>query len=220
MKRYIQLSQNAHQSDLVIWPESVLGNYGLNIQDKELDQIKTLLKYHKNVIFGATLHHTIPHNTSVLLSDKIQHVEKRHYVPLAEEAYPFWLSRWMRSFHLPVSRYEFPVKTETPTMTIYKDGIKFTLGVLICYDAAYSIYEPIDKAIDFYVIQSESVWFSSYVAQHQQLSIARTLASLSHKPVLHVANAGNLAFIDKHGSIFNSTNTAKNTTLTSNIEIP
>lgn len=199
LDNYLIFSSSAKKSDLIIWPENVIGSDLSSIDTSHIHKINTLLERHKNIIFGATYLTSRPHNISVLMNKNIDYIEKSHHVPFAEDRYPTILVKIVEFLSVRLSPYNLPHHKNQAFFTIIKDKYNINTQPLICYDTAYHIYEKPDHNIDLYVIQSENVWFDSPWANKQQLMNAQMIANNSKKPVIYAVNAGNIGFISDNG---------------------
>ena len=201
LEQYINESSHLPAGDIIVWPETIIGNNFADVKSEHIRKIAQLKKLHHNIFFGATIFQNKPYNLSIHIGKTINHNEKKHHVPLSEENYPKVVSGAAKALGINVSPYSFDKHNKLQHFKISKDQHSINVASLICYDSAYEIYKPQNLSTDLFIIQSENIWFHSSWAEKQQLLTARTIAMINKKPLIYSVNGSRSGFIHHDGMV-------------------
>ena len=199
--RYLKLSEDHLDTDLVIWPETAIPTYFSRVEDSFIREIEQLADT-RGVDFLTGIFTVDPrtkgvHNAVVTLGEERYFYQKRHLVPFGEYiplrgVVPF-LERYIQIPMVDMSSGE-----GQPLVRLKG----YPAGVSICYEIVYGdeIIEALPEA-RFLVNVSNDAWFGDSFAPHQHLEIARSRAIETGRYLLRATNTGISAVIDPRGSI-------------------
>jgi apolipoprotein N-acyltransferase len=206
LERYVGLTKEHADSDLVIWPETAIPAF---YDQVETDFITPLREEMRDM--GISLVTGIPvldrsqwnyYNAVISLEKPGRFYYKVHLVPFGEYL-PLrgWLSGVL-SF-LPVPQADFSSgDLDQPLL----EAAGFPFGASICYEIAFGeeMIHTLPEAA-FLVNISNDAWFGDSLAPHQHLEMARMRARETERFLLRATNTGISAIIDADGQIITRT---------------
>ena len=206
VERYMQMTRENWQSDLIIWPETAIPGEFNQFTDVVLKpmQAEALANNTKLVVGGF---HQTPdgrfENSVMVLGDNTATPDmyaKRHLVPLGEYIpllqYLRWLERWMSIPYDNLSRGE-------------GDGLvnigEYQAQVSICYEDAFGeeMIQDLPTA-DFLINVTNDGWFSGSLQPYQHMQIARLRALETGRYLLRATNTGVSGIVDHKGKIIST----------------
>ncbi len=200
---FLEKSNEAYESDLIIWPETALAYASEHLEDSKFwDFLKShpadfligILDYSQESFDKAA------YNSVFGVSEEIQVYRKTHLVPFGEYVPARWLFEMLGDLvSLPDDFTSFTDAQKPIEVAGYKAGVS------ICFEDAFpsEVLKMLPDA-SFLVNLSEDVWFGRFVAPDQQLQMSRMRAKESGRPMLRVANKGLSASVDSKGRIIDS----------------
>ncbi|KAA3620299.1 MAG: apolipoprotein N-acyltransferase [Proteobacteria bacterium] len=199
-RRYLELSRQAGDVDVIIWPESPLPFF--------VDQMgagfhRALERLPATVLSGFLERRPrrngyTYHNSAILFGDPIQEYRKTHLVPFGEYTPLPWL------FEPIVAYFNVPMSVLTPwrepQSPVSLAG--HTVGISICYEDAFpGDIRRFAADSNLLVNISEDAWFGDSLAPYQRLQMARMRAIETGRPMLRASNTGLAAAIDHRGRV-------------------
>lgn len=199
--RYVDLSKNHWDSQIIIWPESALPIAMQSVEDLLNNIDATAKKHHTTFITGIPV--KVPdedtyYNAVVALGDGHGYYLKRRLVPFGEYV-PFdkLLHHMLDILNIPMSNFVPGKNTPEPLQV----G-KLKISAFICYEIAFpELVVSRDKNINMLLTVSNDAWFGDSIAQPQHLEMAQMRALEMQRPILFVSNDGITAVIDANGNI-------------------
>jgi len=202
--RYLTVSQQNRDADLIIWPETSIPVLYKDISYYIPHFIRQLayerVKYKTDFLIGMPFGdlHNEYFNSVLNLSDSSQLYFKRHLVPFGE--YIPLQSLFDQLFHF----FDVPLTTFTAgnAKQTLLHAAGQTLGVTICYESAFTelVRSSLPNAT-LLVNVSNDAWFGYSIAPFQHLQIARMRALENGRYLLRATNTGISAIIDDKGKI-------------------
>lgn len=200
LDRYLTLTSEHWDSDLIIWPEAavpIAAQYATDFLAYIAEQAK---QHHTRVLLGIPEEADKVHyyNALYILGEGQAHYYKRQLVPFGEYLpFPKQLE-WL------INYWQIPLSTMLPGQltqsTLQANG--FNIAPFICYEIAYAyLVEKIPPKTDFLVIVSNDAWFGESFAPAQHLQIAQFRALTTGRPAVVSTNNGVTAIIDEHGTV-------------------
>jgi apolipoprotein N-acyltransferase len=211
---HLSLEPDAHNPDLLIWPEAPAP---FSFQDTQFAKLASSLAIRFGYPFlsgeiewrqppGASspqAHHLlIPYNSAVLIDAHGQNVftyDKIHLVPFGEyEPFPL-IHRVVQSVSSEVGGFAKGAKYSVAHLP---GGS--SLSAFICYEAIFpgEIRHFAANGAELFVNISNDGWFGHSAAAEQHLRIARVRAVENRRWMLRVTNSGLTASVDPYGRIF------------------
>jgi apolipoprotein N-acyltransferase len=195
LDRYLALTRQHWDADLIVWPETALPGY-LHHFETYIRRLEQEARSHgADVLLGApTLDGNTrrAYNSIVAVGSNPGLYHKRHLVPFGEYLPLEALLRGIvELFRFPLSSFSVGAD-EQPTMLAAGQR----LGVSICYEAAFAreIRQALPEAT-LLVNISNDAWFGDSLAAHQNLQIARMRARETGRFLLRATNTGISAVI-------------------------
>lgn len=221
-ERYLHLSQEYRDQDLVVWPEVAIPAFQNQLPSafwRELNHEAT--QYQTDFLYG-TLERTqradgSSHYYNVVrsIAPRPQTYHKRHLVPFGEYLpYPV-LTQWlMGALNIPMSDFS-PWTGDDGVMRVAGQAV----AVSICYEDAFpeEIIRLLPEA-SLLVNVSEDAWFGRSLGPLQRLQMARMRALETGRFLLRVANTGVTAIIDHRGEIVARTEQFKTVVLSGAVQ--
>ena len=199
IQRYLDLTQEYWEKDLIIWPETALPIFPENVPNiiemlsqKGSDTSTVLL-------IGAPTKGVTGEkyfNSILQLGSSSDSYSKRKLVPYGEY---FPGKNYFRFFH----KYFLIPMSDLSSGDFLKNSLSVKgreVGILICYEVAFTdiAFSSLPKS-HFLVNVSNDAWFGNSIAPFQHLQIARVRALESGRPILRATNDGLTALIDHKG---------------------
>ncbi len=212
LEHFIRLSDEAHQADLIVWPETALAYTAEQLRDTQF--FDYLRRHPSDFLFGVLEYRQGDITDSVSnsvygVAGDIEAYRKSHLVPFGEYV-PLRsvFSLFGDSIHLPDDMAAF----KGAQQPIRVAG--FDAGVSICFEIAFAgeVLKMLPEA-SFLVNVSEDAWFGTRIAPYQQLQMVRMRAMETGRPVLRAANRGISAAVDSKGRVIDMLRQADGTVL-------
>lgn len=202
LDRYVELTREHLDSDLVIWPETAVPAFYDQVEADFLDPLREQLRSR-----GVSLVTGIPvlersdwdyYNAVISLDEPGAFYYKVHLVPFGEYLpLRHWLAGAL-SF-LPVPQADFTAgRLDQPLL----QAAGYPVGASICYEIAFGeeLIHTLPQAA-FLINISNDAWFGDSLAPHQHEEMARMRARETERYVLRATNTGISAIIDAEGKI-------------------
>jgi apolipoprotein N-acyltransferase len=202
LRTYVELSRQAADNDLTIWPETAIPAF---YEDVEEDFIQFLMEQANRTrtdyligIPAGSWDTGIFYNAVVGLGSDHGFYYKRRLVPFGEY---LPLRSLLDFFHdwvdIPMADFT-PGAEDQPPLLLAGHPI----AVSICFEVAFG--REIRKGlpeVQLLVNVSNDAWFGDSLAPHQHLEIARMRALEAGRPMARATNTGISALIDARGRI-------------------
>lgn len=231
VQTYIDLSKQAPDADMVIWPETA---YPFVFPMKERDAAslsgrfwanelrKFVAKSNQALLFGAyTRSKNKEYNSAVLIDERgfpLSRFAKKHllvfgeYMPLGET---FPAIKKLNPMLGDFGRGPGPVPQKWPAQNLL-------IGTNICYEELYSDFmrDLANNGAHFYLNLTKDSWFgdTSEPLHHLQLSIWRSIENA--KPLVRSTNTGYTAYVDHLGRVTKRSKLFEQTVLQENVLVP
>ena len=201
LDKYISLSKQGEQSDLVIWPEAAAPLLLSKLPDDFWQRIKRT--NNSATMFGIVERDSSTNKiyNSVVSADSNNNLSgyrKVQLVPFGEFLPLKFMLEWLLDY-LQIPMSDFSAYAE-PQQPIDVNGVK--IGVSICYEDAFAnvIRASLPQA-NILVNVSEDAWFGNSLAPHQRLQMAQMRAIENGRTLVRVSNTGLSSIIDHTGKI-------------------
>ena len=204
MRRYLELSQENRDADIIIWPETAIPLFYSELQKYLPEFSKALVAEHLNYktdfLIGIPVQKPDGRyfNSVASIGKEPGLYYKQHLVPFGEYI-PFQIvfGNLLKLLNVPMSEFSAGNGEET---TLKSAGQ--VIGVSICYEDAFGeLVRNGLPAARLLVNVSNDAWFGDSVAPHQHLEIARMRALETGRYLLRATNTGISAVIDAKGKI-------------------
>jgi len=201
-ERYLDMTGDHADADLIVWPEAALPALADEIEDTLLAPLQSWAREKDATVLLGILFREQPgerYFTSLLsLNGGRDRYDKRHLVPFGEY-FPFGFL-WKDALRgLATLSEDFtPGSAEKPLL----HAGKWILGGSICYEILFG--EEVRQALPeahLLVNVSNDGWFGDSLGPHQHLEIARMRALENGRELLRATNTGITAVIDPAGRI-------------------
>jgi len=199
---YQNLTRQALDADLVVWPESAAPVLANNILPYYESLMREASQHGSALVVGTIREEHGDYFNSVLALDmrigKAGWYDKHHLVPFAEFfPVPGFVRSWLRLMNLPYSDFTRGAAHQEPLQAA---GQKISASV--CYEDAYgSTQLPALRTATMLVNVTNDAWFGHSTARYQHLQITRMRAMEAARPMVRAANNGVSAVIDDRGAI-------------------
>lgn len=203
MNKYLQLSQNHFDADIIVWPETAIPTYYTLVKEtfiKKLKEISNTRDVEFLVgVFTSNQNNVEVYNSVMALGKELSFYQKQHLVPFGEYI-PF---RGLVSFlenYIQIPMADLTNGEGSPLVKLRGHAV----GTSICYEAVYGneIIEAMPQA-KFLINVSNDAWFGDSFAPHQHLEITRSRAIETGRYLLRATNTGISAIISPDGTIVN-----------------
>ena len=201
LERYLRLTREHRDADLVIWPETALPDFYQRLDDFVQVLDAEAVAHRNRVLFGVPwleVSEGRVFNAVVLRGVDTGTYDKRHLVPFGEYL-PF------RAVLLPVTRAlgvpspDFtPGSARQPLLTVAGHPVSLS----VCYEIAFArqITEDLPEA-RWLITLSNDAWFGASIGPAQHLQIARARAVETGRYLARSTNTGISALVAPDGSI-------------------
>lgn len=201
IQRYLQLSQDHYDADIIIWPETAVPLFHHEVPKYVPDFFDKLSKK-PGPDFLIGIPELKPngkyYNSVASIGSQPGFYYKHHLVPFGEYI-PFQaiIGNLLKFIDVPMSEFS-PGKERQSNLLSAGQPI----GVSICYEDAFGqlIRNSLPSA-RLLVNVSNDAWFGDSIAPHQHLEIARMRALEGGRYLLRATNTGISAVIDAQGNI-------------------
>ena len=203
VERYMKMTRENWDSDLIVWPETAIPGRFADFKDLVLKPMQQeTLENNTNLLIGGfreTDSDQVENSALVLgkSSTAVDFYSKRHLVPLGEYIplldYFRWLDRWI---NIPFNNLS--QGTDDGLLPIGK----YQAQISICYEDAFGeeIIDDLPEA-DYLVNVTNDGWFSHTLQPYQHMQIARFRALESGRYLLRSTNTGLSGIIDHNGKV-------------------
>lgn len=201
VKRYLRLTLENEQRDLIVWPETALPVYRHQAEELLADLDADLRKHDAAALIGTPTMDADGkryYNSVLTLGDGQGLYHKRHLVPFGEYLPLDALLRGLINFFsLPMSDFSAGAQHQ-PLLRV--KGIP--VAPSICYEVAYpeEVRDWLPEA-QLLVSVSNDAWFGRSIGPFQHLQIAQMRALETGRYLLRATNTGLTAIIDEHGAL-------------------
>jgi apolipoprotein N-acyltransferase len=204
MRRYLKLSQENRDADIIIWPETAIPLFYNDLKIYMPYFLETLAAEHHN--YDTDFLIGIPmlkadgryFNSVVSIGKEPGVYYKQHLVPFGEYIpLQIILGNLLKLLNVPMSEFSAGNGEQT---TLKSAGQ--VIGVSICYEDAFG--ELVRKglpAASLLVNVSNDAWFGESIAPYQHLEMARMRALETGRYLLRATNTGISAVINAKGKI-------------------
>jgi len=204
MLRYLFLSQQNRDADMIIWPETAVPVFYSEIPEYAPNFMERLIaeqvNHQTDFLIGIPVRNADGRyfNSVVSISKQPGFYYKHHLVPFGEYI-PFssLFGKLLKLLDVPLSEF-----SAGPAQQSNLHAAGEAVGVSICYEIAYGelIRNSLPSAT-LLVNVSNDAWFGDSIAPHQHLQIARMRALENGRYLLRATNTGISAVIDSKGEI-------------------
>jgi apolipoprotein N-acyltransferase len=215
MQKYLDLSSEHWNADLIIWPEAAIPKLEIAataflefVDDKAAETNTALItgivdvNYNTEKIYNNLIslgNDELSQNTIPYAYGHKNRFAKHHLLPIGEFV-PFEsiLRTLAPIFDLPMSSF---TRGSYVQANLLANGIK--LAPAICFEIAFpnQIRANLNDDTDAIITVSNDAWFGNSHGPHQHLEIAQMRAKEFGLPVLRSTNTGVTAFVDHKGMI-------------------
>ncbi len=196
---YRDLSRQAADSDLIIWPETAVPDFKHRVSSYLQALQSSTQEKGNDILLGLFVRNPETRryfNSVQSVNGGVYH--KRHLVPLGEYIpLRFLISFFKRWVDIPMSDIEAGAEKQ-PLLRAAGQP----LGLSICFEDAFSrdVRHDLPEAT-LLVNVSNDAWFENSHEPHQHHAIARMRALESGRYMLRATNTGVSAVIDNHGEV-------------------
>ena len=204
LQRYVALSLDEKQADLIVWPETAAPFYVDELAARVFPTLQAAARERGQTFVlgaierrGATPQAQV-FNSVVVIAPAIGLYRKQHLVPFGEFLPLRPLLGWLLDYlHIPMSDFS---RWQAPQPALPAGSQR--LGISVCYEDAFG--EEVIQALPAATVLvnvSEDAWFGDSLAPHQHLEIARMRARETRRPLLRATNTGVSAIIAGDGRV-------------------
>ncbi|MFV2056101.1 MAG: apolipoprotein N-acyltransferase [Thiohalomonadales bacterium] len=219
IQRYLQMTRENWDSDIVIWPETALPMYFHNARRLLSDLQDEAAQHNTSILLGLPVldqsNSEIYYNSVVSLSDDFKLYHKNHLVPFGEFI-PFksLLGGLIQFMDVPMADFS----RGGPNQELLR-AAGYAIGISICYEDVFGeeVIRGLPEA-SLLVNVSNDAWFGDSLAPHQHLQMARFRARESGRPMLRATNNGISALVDSRGKILKVSKQFVITTITGDVQ--
>lgn len=199
-QRYLDLSRDIEEVDLIVWPESPLPFFIDQMGARFYDEVVALSA---PLLSGFLERRPRPdgfdyYNSAVYFGLPAQTYRKQHLVPFGEYTpLAALFEPLVAFFDVPMSVLS-PWRGEQAPMTIAGRAA----AVSICYEDAFPAdIRPLARQAQFLVNITEDAWFGDSLASAQRLQMARMRSIETARPMFRASNTGLATLIDHRGVV-------------------
>lgn len=239
ISRYMELTRQNFDADLIIWPEAAMPAVEAWLEDYLHSVDKEALRQNSAIITGIISRTTSIeseqvsqnyYNALITLGqhDEVEQREARYtenhsnryykhqllpigeFVPFAQLLRPL-----APLFNLPMSSF---VRGDAVQANLSAKGIKLTAA--ICYEIAFSqlVRQNLTPDTDMILTVSNDAWFGRSIGPHQHMQLAQMRAIELGRPVIRVTNTGITAIVNPQGIITDRLNQFEEGVLRANVK--
>lgn len=198
---YQQLTEQHWDADIIIWPESAIPAYLVQVKEHYLDPLSTKAKAHNtDVIVGLpSLGMNKEHyNTVLTLGKKEGRYHKNHLLPFGE----YLPLQPLSGFVLKLLNVQLGRFTSGGFDQDLLQAGGYPFATSICYEDAFAneALHTLPKAA-FLVNVTNDAWFGDSIEPYQHMQIAQMRALETGRYMLRVTNTGVTAIVSPEGLI-------------------
>jgi len=223
LNKYLTLSREARDADLIVWPEGAVPQYLQYVDDTFIQQLRNEARlFNTEFLFGVLevdkLGNGVYYNSAARIGAKgvpIATYRKSHLVPFGEYPPLDPLFRWlMQSMHIPMANFSPGSRKQGP-MTLAGEPA----AISICYENLFGsqMIHMFPRA-RYLVNISENAWYGNSLAPHQLVEMAQMRSLEFGRPGIRADNSGPSVIIDANGHIRARTEQFVSTVLTASIQ--
>ena len=201
LERYLRLTREHWDADLIVWPESALPGLRDSF-DGFVDGLgKEARANNSHVVFGVPVLDRGSlelFNSVFIVGGREMVYHKRHLVPFGEYLPLDALMRPVtEALGLPVADFN-----PGPQVQPLLEAAGLKLGVSVCYEIAFGneIVKALPEA-EVLVTVSNDAWFGTTIGPHQHMQMARARALETGRYLLRATNTGITAIVAPDGAI-------------------
>ena len=202
LDHYVNLTAQAWDSRLIIWPEVAIPELYHRVADDYLAAIDQHARTAGKTLLVGVMEQQNPtaplYNMVVALGADQGRYYKRHLVPFGEYfPVPEFMMDFINVYGLDYSDFAHGPKVQDP---IVVGGEQ--IGLSICFEDVFGreIAEPLPQA-SLLVNMTNDAWFNDSTAPPQHLQIARMRTLETGRQLIRVANTGITTLIDYDGAL-------------------
>ncbi len=201
LERYLRLTREHWDADLIVWPESALPGLRRNFDGFIDDLAAEARANNSHVVFGVPVldpESLELFNSVFVVGGREMVYHKRHLVPFGEYLHLGTLIRPVtEALGLPVADFN-----PGPDVQPLLEAAGHRLGVSVCYEITFGneIVKALPEA-DVLVTVSNDAWFGTTIGPHQHMQIARARALETGRYLLRATNTGITAIVAPDGAI-------------------
>ena len=201
LSRYREMTLQASDADLILWPEVALTQPYHELKQPYLDPMAQQLAPRGATLLAGVLIRSEDggyYNSIIATGASEGRYDKRHLVPFGEYfPIPDWLRPLMDVLGTPYSDLLFGAPEQTP---ISVKGQRIGMG--ICFEDVFADEYRRDAADSgLMVVATNDAWFGHSGAAAQHLAMARMRALETGRAVLRASNTGVSAIIGPNGEL-------------------
>ncbi len=204
MQRYLKLSQENRDADIIIWPETAIPMFYQELQQYFPEFSKALvgehLNYKTDFLIGIPVQKADGSyfNSVASIGKEPGIYYKQHLVPFGEYI-PLQIifGKLFKFLNVPMSEFSAGNGEQTTLKSARQ-----VIGISICYEDAFG--ELVRKGLPaarLLVNVSNDAWFGESIAPYQHLEMARMRALETGRYLLRATNTGISAVINAKGKI-------------------
>jgi apolipoprotein N-acyltransferase len=205
LERYLRLTREHWDADLIVWPESALPGLRSNFDGYIGDLAREAQANNSYVVFGVP----VLDRDSLELFNSVFVVgqgngngemvyQKRHLAPFGEYLPLDALLRPVtEALGLPVADFN-----PGPDVQPLLEAAGYRLGVSVCYEIAFGneVVKALPEA-QLLVTVSNDAWFGTSIGPHQHMQMARARALETGRYLLRATNTGITAIVAPDGAV-------------------
>jgi apolipoprotein N-acyltransferase len=200
IERYLQLSQEHYDADLIIWPETAIPIFYHDATEFLQRLAARHIAYGTHFLIGVPVMNNegAYFNGVASIGEQPGFYYKHHLVPFGEYI-PFqsYFGNLLKLFDVPLSEF-----SAGSARQVHLTSAGQNIGVSICYEDAFGeLVRNSLPAATILVNVSNDAWFGHSIAPHQHLEIARMRALENGRYLLRATNTGISAVIDAKGQV-------------------
>lgn len=222
ISRYMKLTREHFDADLIIWPEAAMPAVEAWVEDYLHGIDQEALRHNSAIVTGiiarsATVednevsqdyynalitlgqHDNTAHQEARYSDEHSNRYYKHQLLPIGEFV-PFaqLLRPLAPLFNLPMSSF---TRGDAVQPNLSAKGIQLTAA--ICYEIAFSqlVRQNLTPITDMILTVSNDAWFGRSIGPHQHMQIAQMRAIELGRPVIRVTNTGVTAIVNPQGQI-------------------
>ena len=214
MLKYLDLTRQNYQADIVVWPESAIPALEATV-DEFLDIANQGAAINNTAIVTGIINYNFESreyfNSLIVLGKKQpedtqgsyyypnnNRYYKHHLLPIGEFV-PFqeWLRPLAPLFNLPMSSF---TRGSYVQQNLIANGIQ--IAPLICFEIAFAnqLAANFSNETNLLLTVSNDAWFGTSHGPHQHMDIARMRALEFGRPLVRSTNTGVTAIVDHQGN--------------------
>lgn len=203
IERYISLSEQHWNSDLLVWSENAIPVLYPRAQRLLSDLSSQAKASNVTLITGIPFLEKKPtnhrfYNGILALGNQETRYYKQKLVPFGEYVpLESWLRGLIAFFDLPMSSFS-KGKSSQPAL---QGKYNTTIAPFICYEIVYPDFVAQNAATDVLITISNDSWFGDSIGPHQHFQMAQMRALETQRYLIRATNDGITAIINPQGKV-------------------